>query len=94
MRNIGKKKKEILRKIVFFIALIVFIGSGYKLYTIWKEYNDNSNVYKEVRQYAPEFVTDDSGKTKFVFDPVDFEELLKINKDLKAWIKVPGTKVD
>ena len=54
--------KEIARRIVFVIALIVFIGSAYKLYSIWNEYNKNSTTYEKLREYSPEIVTGGTGE--------------------------------
>ena len=48
-KHFGKSKVGILSKIIFIIALIVLIFSGYKLFMIWSEYNDNSKVYEEAR---------------------------------------------
>ena len=93
-KHFGKSKVGILSKIIFIIALIVLIFSGYKLFMIWSEYNDNSKVYEEAREYSPNLITKEDGKSKFVFDPVDFQKLFDINNDIKAWIKIPNTNVD
>ena len=95
-----KKKigaKEIIRRIVFVIALIVFIGSAYKLYSIWDEYNKNSTIYEELREYSPEIVTDDSVESNdpnYKFNPEDYQKLLDINSDFKGWITIPKTEVN
>ena len=52
----GKKisKKEIVRRVVFYISLIVFIVCVFKLFGICKGYYDNKKSYDEVREYAPQ----------------------------------------
>lgn len=89
--------KEIARRIVFVIALIVFIGSAYKLYSIWNEYNKNSTTYEKLREYSPEIVTGGNGDSKelnYKFNPEDYQKLLDINSDFKGWITIPNTEVN
>lgn len=50
----GKKKKKIsiwdvLRRIVFVVALVVFIVSAWQLYMIFKEYQVGIDEYKDIR---------------------------------------------
>lgn len=49
----SKKWREVIRKIIFVIALIVFIWSAYELFTIFNEYRKNASSYKDIEQYAP-----------------------------------------
>lgn len=86
--------KEIIRSIVFVIALLVFIGSAYKLYSIWNEYNKNSTAYEELREYSPEEITKEDGKISYKIKPEDYQKLFDINSDLKGWITIPNTDVN
>lgn len=93
--------KEFFRKLLFFISLIVFVVCSFKLYTIWKEYNDNSRSYDELREYAPEEVElddntqgDNKTEPRFVFKQEDYNNLLAKNSDFKAWIYIPNTEVN
>lgn len=57
----GKKKKkisiwEVLRRIIFVVALVVFIISAWQLYTIFKEYQVGIDEYKELRGQIMETV--------------------------------------
>lgn len=90
--------KEVFRKIMFCISLVVFIGCSFKLYTIWREYHDNSKSYDEVREFAPEEVVSENNDTqnnepKFVFKKEDYDSLLAMNSDFKAWLYIPNTEV-
>ena len=55
-------KKEILRRVIVCISLIVFIVCGYKLYNIWSEYHKNSKVYEETKEFSPEKTTLENGE--------------------------------
>lgn len=95
----GKKSKDIGRKIIFLIALIVFIGSSIKLFLIWNEYNKNSKSYEKVQEYGPKEVTEDNvngedNRYKYVLSEEDYKSLMSINEDFKAWITVPNTSVN
>lgn len=95
MKSKNKRKGNIIRKIIFIIALVVFIGSGYKLFTIWNEYHKNEVVYDEIKEkFGPEKVVDKGGEEKYKFTQEDYDGLLAINSDFKGWIYVPNTNVD
>lgn len=85
---------DVIRRIIFFIALIVFIVSGYKLFVMWKGYHDNKKAYEKVEKYAPEKVKDEDGEDSYRFTPEDFAKLYSVNNDLKGWIYVPKTDVN
>lgn len=84
--------KDILRKILFCISLIVFIVCAFKLYNIWSEYHNNSKSYDEVREYSPEKV-EQNGEDKFIFKPEDYQKLYEMNNDFKGWIYIPNTNI-
>lgn len=96
-RKRDKKKTsvgDVIRRIIFVIALAVFLVSGYKLFTMWKEYHDNRKAYDTVQKYAPEKVKDEDGEDTYRFTPEDFAKLYEVNNDLKAWIYIPKTEVN
>lgn len=91
--------KEIVRKVIFAISLIVFIGSGYKLFSIWKEYNDNSKVYKELELFEPKpsvEIEEDEEVDEYVptFNPEDYDKLLEMNSDFRGWVQISNTNVN
>lgn len=87
-----KNKKITASRIIFIIALIVFLVSGYKLYTIWKEYHDNKQVYDEVKEYKPKKV--ENKEDEYEFTKEDYDKLKSINSDFIGWIYIPNTNVD
>ncbi|MCI6188428.1 MAG: class B sortase [Clostridium sp.] len=50
------QKRELLRKVIFAVALILFIGSSTKLFLIWNEYNKNAKSYEAIQEYGPKAV--------------------------------------
>lgn len=89
-----KQIKEIIRKIVFCIAVVVFIWSAYKLFSIFNEYRKNAKTYKEIEAFAPQGVGEGGqGVEAFEFKPENYEELSKINNEFRGWINIPNTKV-
>ncbi|MDO4649987.1 MAG: class B sortase [Eubacteriales bacterium] len=71
-----------------FIAIIICILAAYSIYALW----DNNQIYAaaddvqaDLLQMKP-IVEEDGGAS--------FEELLKINKDVCAWVTLDGTKID
>lgn len=103
----GKKKKvgkrNILSNIVLVIAVVVFLYSGYQLYTIFSEYHKGDKEYESVIDEAvteQPSESDDSQdknsqndaqeqakKTEHKVLKVDFDKLKKVNKDTVAWIR-------
>lgn len=90
-------KREILRRVIFYISLIVFIVCAFKLFGICKGYYDNKKSYNEIREYAPQEVeTPDNNQEeapKFVFTKENYDKLLSMNEDFKGWLYIPGTNI-
>lgn len=85
-----KKKGGCLWRIVFWLALIVFIGSvgvlGYIAYTYWQ----GQNEYDEIAARA--FPNE---QTNTLADMVvDWDALRDINPEVVAWVYVPDTVVN
>ena len=98
----GKKisKKEIVRRIVFYLSLIVFIVCAVKLFGICKGYYDNKKSYDELRDYAPQEVEvpenanpEAQEAPRFIFTKENYNKLLSMNSDFKGWIYIPNTEV-
>lgn len=95
MGNRGSKK-EILRRIIFYLSLIVFVVCSIKLFGICKGYYDNKKSYNEIREYAPEISENNSTEEevpKFIFTKENYDNLLNINSDFRGWIYIPNTEV-
>lgn len=90
-RRRRNKQGNLVSNIILVVAIAVFLFSGYKLYTIFSEYNKGAKEYESIMD---EVITIDSskkeeeGKTeeKEVFK-VDFEKLQSINKEIVGWIR-------
>lgn len=79
-----------VRKIVFIVSVIIFLGSCGILmkllildpYIADKSNSDARNIYYE--DYVPQNA-ESSGR---------FDELIKINQDIRGWINIPNTVID
>ena len=83
-RRRGRKKSKsggIISTLILIIALGIFGYSGYNLYQIYSGYQEGDEEYHELEDIA---ITMDEQDNRF---RVDFEELWKINPDIKAWIR-------
>ena len=83
-RGRREKKKLTVGSVISFIVLIaaigVFIYAAYNLYTIYSGRYKGDKEYNELKDLA--LAEEEDGRFK-----VDFEELWKINPDIKAWIR-------
>jgi len=86
----GDKPAEMIRKLIFIIALVALIISSLYIINYFHESYAQKKIGEEVRDAYNSSNTnkDDSG----VYD--SFEEVLRINSDTKAWITIPGTAVN
>ena len=87
--SLKRRALRILDSLVSFVlAVILFLIGAYAVYALW----DNNQVYQ-----AAEDVQLDLLRLKPSADGENgptFEELLKINPDVCAWITMDGTKID
>lgn len=78
---------------MFWLALVVFIGSvgtlGYLFYTYWQ----GQNEYEEIASRAVE-VPEDGQVTNLADLVVDWDALRAINPDIVAWVYMPGTIIN
>lgn len=97
-----RNKGKTIRKIIFIIALIVFIASGVQLFNKYNNYRKNAKTYDELREFSPtleksevdESNGEDERTTKYAFKAEDYKKLLEINSDFKSWLSIPGTNID
>lgn len=75
------RRKNMILNVILVAAIVVFCVSAFKLLQIGKGYKDGQSEYEKVRNVAIKNADD---KEKF---RVDFDELMKINKDTVGWIR-------
>lgn len=92
--------KKYIRKLAICLCAIVFVYSVYQLGVIFYNYytidRDNNSLIEEVIDVEEE--DDDEIEEVKPFDPksmsIDFDKLLKKNKDVVGWLVVPNTKIN
>lgn len=82
--------KEIIRKTIFLLALIVFIGTGIYLINYFNQGSINEEIVEDAR--AVYSTTQDGVNNKGM--QLKFEALYKQNSDIRGWLCIDGTKVD
>ncbi len=86
----NKAKKAIIIIVVIILFLLCACGV---VYLVWNAYNNYmaQNIYNNLNE---QYVNEVEETPELLENPIDFESLQKINSDVYAWIKVPGTIID
>lgn len=92
-----KKQKSTIRtliyRLLFLIALGIFLYSGYQLFNIYKANWDEKKEINEITEIAqiPETIEEiEDPDTPF---EVNWEELRKVNSSVAGWIIIPDTDI-
>lgn len=93
-RRHPKRKTNVISNIILVFAVVIFIFSAYKLYTIYGEYNKGDKEYQSIIEdvvsieESEEMADTEEGDSeeKAVFQ-VDFAKLQSINKEVVGWIR-------
>ncbi len=88
-----KKEKRDYRKIIVFIAVLLLLLSGNGLSRVFWSKVVNEQANTEISEI---FAKAESSSTNANAEGVsrNFEPLLEVNGETKAWLKVPGTPID
>ena len=88
----GDKKGELVRKIIFLVALVVFIGAAVYLISFFSDQSRSSYLINNVREQWENVSEDDSVNEHGIYNRFQF--LLEQNSDTIGWIKIENTNVD
>ena len=86
----GKKKSK-LSLIIILLAVLVIIACVAYIGSMFLNEHSAQVSYGQIAEIA---VNSESGGNGKVSSPVDLESLHKINDEVYAWLRVPGTHVD
>ena len=81
--------KKKIRYVLMVICLAVFCYSAYNLVNIYLDYKEIDDKYGDI---AEEYTTEEDEGDNYL--EINWTELLKRNKDVKAWIQIPDTNVN
>lgn len=98
MNNREKKKRRgsVLSNLVLVLAIGVFLFSGYKLYSIYSEYDKGEDEYEKIvdevvkiEEKEPEKTEDNetSAVKEHTSLRIDFDKLKNMNKEIVGWIQ-------
>lgn len=84
----GSKNARIRRgaeNVIMVCLAAIIVISGWKIYTIMREYNRGQETYKKI--------SEDTAAQGFTGD-IDWDKLRKINPDVVGWLYYEGTVID
>lgn len=86
--------KKIFSNLLLIISICGVLISGYKLYQIFHEYHEGSVSYKELDKHVKIEKNEEKENESPIKLNIDFQELLKINKNCIGWIYIPNTQIN
>lgn len=102
-----KKIRRILLIVLFAALVLVFLYSAYQLAGIAHSYSESATYFKQVRKEYVKPREEDPAVTRSPESTeapveiretspidVDFDALLEMNPDVRAWLYAPDTKID
>lgn len=87
--------KKIIANLLLIISIIGVVFSGYQLYKIFNEYHNGTVEYNELEKEIKITETpNDTNTSNDIKLDIDFNHLLKINKNCIGWIYIPNTQIN
>ena len=91
-----------ISSIIIFLCLVAMLLSGLCIFAILGDYHAGETTYENLHIYvSPPLASSDiilpfeePDKQSLAIPTVDFDALKQINKDVIAWIQIPGTRID
>lgn len=91
MARAKAKKKSRVSDWIYRIIMLILFGvmafSGFRIFSIYRNYNQGTSVYEEV---AETVIIDDRDSRL----DIDWDRLKEINSEVKGWIRLPGTVIN
>ena len=82
------------KKILFWILIIILCIVAVILGVYFGTQHKNRDIYEQMQQDNEELEEKLEEEEKPIVIPIDFAKLQEQNKDIYAWIRIPGTLVD
>ena len=94
-----KPRRRLLWRIIFWLALIVFIGSagvlGFYLYSYWSADRGYQDIAAQgLTSVSAQDMPADADATELADMTVDWDYLRSLNPDIVAWVVIPDTRVN
>ena len=87
--------KKTIYKIIFIIAIIIFLICGTFLLKMYLPENNDNKQYKiETQTTGEESPSTSETRPELPDNPIDFKALQEKNSDVYSWIYIPDTNVD
>lgn len=96
-RRKKRKGSGFLSNLLLLLCIIIFCFAAWKLWGYYKNYHGGRKEYEQLREYVKDNTESkkksDKGPDRCPIQ-VDFDQLTKVNPDVKGWIYIKGTGIN